>query len=58
MAVWGISKNHEKVRYLEKSMYLELCDEDCISSWWFQPNLKNASQIGTLPHIGVKIKNI
>ena len=30
------------------------------SSWWCQPiwNLKNISQIGNLPQIGVKIKNI
>ena len=28
------------------------------SSWWFQPTWKNISQIGNLPQIGVKIKNI
>ena len=26
-------------------------------SWWFQPHLKNMSQIGNLPQIGVKMKN-
>ena len=25
--------------------------------WWFPPRLKNISQNGTLPQIGVKIKN-
>ncbi len=28
------------------------------TSWWFQPHLKNISQIGHLPQIGVKIKYI
>ena len=28
------------------------------TSWWFQPNLKNISQIGKLPQVGVKVKNI
>ena len=28
------------------------------SSWWFQPHLKNVSQNGNLPQIGMKIKNI
>ena len=29
-----------------------------ITSWWFQPFLKNICQNGNLPQIGVKIKNI
>ena len=29
-----------------------------ITSWWFQPPLKNISQIGNLPQIGENIKNI
>ena len=29
-----------------------------ISSWWFQPKLKNISQTGNHPQIGMKIKNI
>ena len=28
------------------------------SSWWFQPIFINISQIGNLPQVGVKIKNI
>ena len=28
------------------------------SSWWFQPHLKNISQNGNLPQVGVKITNI
>ena len=28
------------------------------TSWWFQPILKNISQIGSSPQIGVKIKNV
>ena len=28
------------------------------TSWWFQPLLKNISQIGSLPQIGVTIKDI
>ena len=27
-------------------------------SWWFQPNWKNLSQIGNLPQVGVRMKNI
>ena len=29
-----------------------------ISCWWFQPPLKNISEIGNLPQVGVKIKNL
>ena len=29
-----------------------------VSSWWFQPICKNMSQIGILPQVGMKIKNI
>ena len=28
------------------------------SRWWFQPHLKNMSQIRSFPQIGVKIKNV
>ena len=28
------------------------------TSWWFQPHLKNLSQTGNLPQIGVNIKNL
>ena len=30
----------------------------CLSSWWFQPHLKNVSQNGNLPQTGVNIQNI
>ena len=29
-----------------------------INGWWFQPMLKNISQNGSFPQVGVKIKNI
>ena len=29
-----------------------------MASWWFQPILKNISQIGSFPQVGVKIENI
>ena len=29
-----------------------------VSSWWFQPVWKKFSQIGNMPQVGVKIKNI
>jgi len=28
------------------------------SSWWFEPNLKNMSQNGNHPQIGMEIENI
>ena len=28
------------------------------STWWFQPPLKNISQIGSFPQVGVQIKNL
>ena len=36
-----------------------LFHRDPYSSWWFQPShLKNISQIGSFPQVGVKIKNL
>ena len=29
-----------------------------LSSWWFQSPLKNISQIGSFPQVGMNIKNI
>ena len=31
--------------------------EPATTSWWFQPHLKNISQIGSFPQVRVKIKN-
>ncbi len=32
---------------------------ETLSSWWFQStHLKNISQIGSFPQVGMKIKNI
>ena len=31
---------------------------ETFSGWWFQPRLKNISQIASSPQVGMKLKNI
>ena len=40
------------------SVILDSLKAIVISGWWFQPHLKNISQSGNLPQVGVKMKNI
>ena len=39
-------------------LYMGVIIHFLITGWWFQTHLKNISQIGNLPQVGVKIKNI
>ena len=47
--------NHKKNTHTHTRLFFGMS----LTSWWFQPNLKNISQIGIIsPGIGVKINNL
>ena len=49
-------ENHNKL--LPKHSHGTLFRTTKKTSWWFQPPLQHISQIGNLPQVGMKIKNV
>ena len=54
----GVDPRESSIVNLGNGYQFSELDNHYVARWWFQPHLKNISQLGSFPQVGVKIKNI